>query len=677
MSMEMVDFSPAKWIWTGDNTSKNQKVIFRKKLELSKVPESACAFVSCETKYWLWINGKMVVFEGGVFRESLPGCGYAEKVDLAPFLREGENTFAVLVWFYGNGGRNNVNPGRAGFIIKCGEIGLYSDSSFRAALHPAYVSTRPPYPSYLYGGYNLGFDARLDIGDFTAPGFDDSAFPAASEYDGAAFGGCVLSDLPLLKVYPEEELAFSRTLGGAVAKLPHAMTFTVDFTLQAKGGEVVDIRTDRYSVNGGPGDEHHSYNGHRIEYTCRPGKNNFKSLMYLYGEEVRLSFPETVRPESLSCVESGYDTQLAGRFETDDPVFNRLIEKSVRTLYVCMRNNFMDCPDRERGQWIGDVSVQAPQVFFACDAAAVRLLKKSIRDFIYLRRGDVLVGNTPGENSAELPGQSLVAISRFGLIGEYYHYTLDPEIPGLVTGPAVNYLKLWSLTDDGLLEPRFGDWRWFDHLSKIDEPVLENCLYVGAARYVLELAELTGDKEACAFLRERIAVLSEGIERNFWKGSCYASGDFIDDRANAAAVLAGICPKERFGEIRRVLMTVFNSSPYFERFVMLALCEMGHIDDAYRRMMSRYYDLAMNENSTMWEDFHILGSKNHAWSGCPLEIAFKYFLGLKTDDAFKTFTIDPVPGIFGEIRCAFLACGKKIEKHICFEGGRPFEKETG
>ncbi|MBQ7500595.1 MAG: glycoside hydrolase, partial [Clostridia bacterium] len=76
-----VDFGRARWIWTADNKKKNTKVVFRKAFELDKVPEKAAALISCETKYWLYVNGEEVVYEGGVFRESLPGCGYAEEVD--------------------------------------------------------------------------------------------------------------------------------------------------------------------------------------------------------------------------------------------------------------------------------------------------------------------------------------------------------------------------------------------------------------------------------------------------------------------------------------------------------------------------------------------------------------------------------------------------------------------
>ncbi len=70
----------------------------------------------------------------------------------------------------------------------------------------------------------------------------------------------------------------------------------------------------------------------------------------------------------------------------------------------------------KRGQWIGDVSVQAPQVLYLLDKNALKLLKKAIFDFIDLRKGDRLVGNVPGDNFIELPAQSLNAISELGMI---------------------------------------------------------------------------------------------------------------------------------------------------------------------------------------------------------------------------------------------------------------------
>ena len=102
-----------------------------------------------------------------------------------------------------------------------------------------------------------------------------------------------------------------------------------------------------------------------------------------------------------------------------------------------------------------------------------------------------------------------------------------------------------------------------------------------------------------------------------------------------------------------VLISTFNASVYMENYVLMALCEMGFMKEAYLRMASRYYNLAVNENSTLWEDFFILGTTNHAWSGAPATIAFRYFLGIDTTDGFETFTVNPVKGLFQEMEASF------------------------
>ena len=69
-----------------------------------------------------------------------------------------------------------------------------------------------------------------------------------------------------------------------------------------------------------------------------------------------------------------------------------------------------------------------------------------------------------------------------------------------------------------------------------------------------------------------------------------------------------------------------------EGYVLEALCRIGYKEDAFKRMLSRYYPLIVNENSTLWEDFYQLGTKNHAWSGAPLIIVSKYFPELIKSD---------------------------------------------
>jgi hypothetical protein len=393
----------------------------------------------------------------------------------------------------------------------------------------------------------------------------------------------------------------------------------------------------------------------------------FKLPFYLYGEELIVTASAPVENLRLGYRETGYDCDITGHFECSDPLLNSLVEKAARTLYVCMRDNFMDCPDRERGQWIGDVSVQIPQVFFLLDSRAKLLAKKAIFDFIGLRDGGVLRGNVPGENSWELPAQSLCAIGEWGLIAQYYKYTGDEEVLRLSFEPSVRYLMLWDIEETGLLSPRKGSWRWFDHGFNEDEPVMEHAWYYMALHFARRCADILNDRRFDDFIHTRMTEIEGSFHKTFWKdGEYYSSGAVIDDRANALAVLSGLAPRECYEDIRFVLQSVQNATPYMESFVLAALCEMGYAQDAYHRMMSRYYNMATNENSTLWEDFALLGTRNHAWSGAPATIAFRYFLGLDTADGGKTWTANPESFMYrGTEKVQIRRKVWRTEKDIC------------
>ena len=58
---------------------------------MPKRPEKAVAQIAVDSKYWLWINGQLAVFEGGVKRGPTPKDTYYDEVDLAPFLQKGKN----------------------------------------------------------------------------------------------------------------------------------------------------------------------------------------------------------------------------------------------------------------------------------------------------------------------------------------------------------------------------------------------------------------------------------------------------------------------------------------------------------------------------------------------------------------------------------------------------------
>ena len=96
------DNTRAQWI-SGElcNSATNTWLIYRKTVHIDNIPRSLIANIAADSKYWLWINGQMVVFEGGLKRTPSPYDTYYDPVEIAPFLQIGENTIAVLVRHFG------------------------------------------------------------------------------------------------------------------------------------------------------------------------------------------------------------------------------------------------------------------------------------------------------------------------------------------------------------------------------------------------------------------------------------------------------------------------------------------------------------------------------------------------------------------------------------------------
>lgn len=630
-------------IWDKEK-QQNRWMCFRKTFTLLEVPEHVTVAIAVDSKYWLYINEKMVVFDGGINRESLPGCGYFDEIDITSYIREGNNIMALLVLYWGNEGRNNVDSKQGGLILSCPKLNIFSDESFRMIVHPAYTKTEEPYPSYLYGGHNVGYDARKDIGNWMELDYDDIQWDKPSIINKDVWGTLIKRPIPQMRFSNLMQYTKVIMQGDKIeAYLPYACHLTPYFKIISKAGVKIDIRTDRYEVNGGPGEEFKTYKSHRVEYITKEGIQEFESFDWLFGEKVIYSFPSGVEIIDLRYRESGYGASFIGNFVCENIILNRLIEKCKRTLYVCMRDNYMDCPDRERGQWIGDVSSQVPQTFYCLDRRADLLTKKAISDFILLRKGDVLVGNVPGVNFCELPSQSLNAISEIGMIMTYYNYSGDKDVIYLSFEAVKKYLLLWEMAPDGLIEKRKGSWYWFDHLDNVDERVLENCWYYSALSSAFKMAQITGNFENMEIFEKRRESIKNNFNRAFKKYDGYRSGALCDDRANAMAVLSGLASNDIIDKIIEVFENTFFSTPYMEYYVLEAMIKVGAGRTALKRILKRYGSLIENENTTLWEDFNLLGTRNHAWSGGPLTILFKHAAGIMPQKpGFEEVAIMPV-----------------------------------
>ena len=170
--------TPWKGVWISHETNQsnpNSWYMYRTTADVQDVPRQAIARIAADSKYWLWINGEPVVFEGSLKRGPAPGDSYYDEIDIAPFLKKGENTIAALVWYFGRNGFSHSSSGHAGFLFDCQAPGvkIVSDNSWKCDTYQAYSDdTGEPRPNYRLSEGNIRFDARKAIDGWYLPGED-------------------------------------------------------------------------------------------------------------------------------------------------------------------------------------------------------------------------------------------------------------------------------------------------------------------------------------------------------------------------------------------------------------------------------------------------------------------------------------------------------------------------
>lgn len=122
-----------RWITTAqqDANQPNTWIAFRKDVTLKKAPSVAMTRIAADSKYWLWINGELAVFEGSLKRGPNPNDTYYDEIDLAPYLKKGTNKIALLLWYFGKEGFSHKDSGKAGVIfdMNAGKEQIISDAS--------------------------------------------------------------------------------------------------------------------------------------------------------------------------------------------------------------------------------------------------------------------------------------------------------------------------------------------------------------------------------------------------------------------------------------------------------------------------------------------------------------------------------------------------------------------
>jgi len=392
--------------------------------------------------------------------------------------------------------------------------------------------------------------------------------------------------------------------------------------------------------------------------------------------------------------------------------YDELWKKAVRCMYVTMRDSFYDCPDRERGQYIGDAVNEFEEAYYSLGPDAFNMVKKAYSEHFGWQwefEWDGTPGRTyyamsnvrPGILTQEIYTQSMTAIYS---LADYWKFVGDADLIQKAWPKYFNYLTNWELSTPDNSQNYYGNLRrarpqgdppgyntlsdWCDWGNYQDKYAFYTVIYYMAAKSVYELANdpatgvsMTADQKA--FLEQQLGSIEQNFEK-FWDPSVRAyrstvggshdgaanwsqtsaqCGFDVDDRVNALGVVAGLIPPERYQDMRDLFMgggvhtaPHENASIYLEKYVQEALYLMGYPEDAMYRMARRHINIVNYVHWSSlpegWTGNWNSGTKNHGWAGGSMVAMSRRAAGVEpTAAGYGEWRVIPQMANFVEIDC--------------------------
>jgi len=174
-----------------------EHALFRKTFTLKRTPKRAPARITADSRYLLFVNGQEA-WRGPV--RSQPRRLHYDLLDLAPYLKPGENVIAVYVKYYGRANSywlpatHNMTLGKSGVMVFEADLGesgwLVSDATWKALKCDAWSELQATTEEGPGGGVPVElFDARHFPTGWQTAGFDDQAWGNAQLIPAMHIGG--------------------------------------------------------------------------------------------------------------------------------------------------------------------------------------------------------------------------------------------------------------------------------------------------------------------------------------------------------------------------------------------------------------------------------------------------------------------------------------------------------
>ncbi len=694
----------AKWIWSTDKTANHPRVLFRKDFDCPP-GTTGTLHIAVETLARVYLNGQHVLRTSSL---SYPGEQNSRSIDLSSHLQPGVNRLAIVAWRIGIGctATWGKDPG-----LLC-EIELEGNGAKQ------HIGTDATWRCLPLDAWSGGFRSRMfnldlmEIADHRKlpAGFpypdDESAMqtPDALPWPGVRMGPVLPCDFPapvptgddsarLLgmhsiadqsRVHPVPAIAvshesllekLSQTDTIPVPRADHATTLIYaldgyhighpEITLDAPAGTIVDLSWCE-TLTEGHFDARPIHPWTTDRHTLSGGVTTITCDEWKAGRFLQLTVRNHTRPIrllSVRYVREQYPLKHRIKLTSSDPVLNDIFKISLRSAHLCMHDRIMDCPWRERRQWIGDVQRIALINYYAFDDQ--QLIRHALRQQARLQdpTGRIWVCMPLME---EYPAQSMEWVRA---IIEYEHYTGDTTLAEELADN-IEWLHRWFLKcrdDRGLFfNPHRPVQNWMDNTIQplVRANQFSTAFLSSNLRYLTFLDDVAGllarfgQTQSSERARNERTTLAGKIVEAFLDRSTNLLRECADPNAQVAyseygaalATGAGLADFDAEAHWDRYQALVdqkdtrtIPTSPFGKYQTLEALGRLNRPDEMMRHIRDGWGPMVAAGSDTAWEAFSG-SSQCHGWSGVPVVAVMRYLLKVDPRSPRPT-RVDNVAGV--------------------------------
>ena len=693
---------PAQWITCPGTSQKAYGIFhFRKSFELDKKPDQFIVHLSADNRYRLWVNGTPMC--SGPARGDLYNW-FFETVDLAPYLLQGKNTLAVMVWNLAEFAPTAQVSSRTGLIVQGDEAAqavVNTDETWNVVKDEAYA------PCALEDG---SYHREVGAGDHVK----GSAYPwgwqqvnyqdqewlkATASYNGLTVGNgtgnmwtMVPRNIPLMEERLQRIPVIRRVAGvennaefltgkksltiPAHKKVSILMDQTFNtvaypelITSNGKGALIkityAEAMKDSAEEKGNRNDiEGRTIMGNYDVYEPDGGSNRlFRPLWFRTYRYLQLDITTQDEPliiEDLYGQYTGYPFEEKGSFSSNDASLKKIWDVGWRTARLCAGETYFDCPYYEQLQYIGDTRIQALVSLYV--SGDDRLMRKAINDFYNSRVPEGLTQSRyPSTELQIIPPFSLFWVS---MVYDYYmHRKDDAFIKKYLVGIAgvLDWYEKDMDQKKQLLEPmkwwNFGDWNTAFEGGRPDGADDGNSSVISLQyAYTLQQAAILFTRFDKKEMAAHYTALANTITTHAYQ-LCFdevknemantPEKNKFSQHAGIMAVLTGAIPAAKVTTVMQHILydTTMSQATFYYRFYLTQALKKAGMADLYYSQLKPWRDMLALGLTTFAENPEPSRSDCHAWSASPDYDFLATICGIMPGSAgFASVNIQPAFG---------------------------------